>query len=126
MFLMKASEKSNGINAYVTGIGSSKRFVMWDTTTDRMPDDEIMFIFGHESGHYVLNHIPKMLAGLMVGLFFVFWACANLAEGMVRRFGERWNVHAVGKPRRIPDALLRAFNCRIRAYASRQHRQPPL
>jgi STE24 endopeptidase len=96
MFLMKASEKSNGINAYVTGIGSSKRFVMWDTTTDRMPDDEIMFIFGHESGHYVLNHIPKMLAALMAGMFFVFWACANLAEGMVRRYGERWNVHAVG------------------------------
>jgi Zn-dependent protease with chaperone function len=95
MFLMKASEKSNGINAYVTGIGSSKRFVMWDTATDRMPDDEIMFIFGHESGHYVLNHIPKMLAGMMIGLFFVFWVCANMAEGIVRRFGDRWNVHAV-------------------------------
>ncbi|HEY2466218.1 MAG TPA: M48 family metallopeptidase [Terracidiphilus sp.] len=95
MFLMKASEKTNGINAYVTGIGSSKRFVMWDTTTDRMPDDEIMFIFGHESGHYVLDHIPKMLAMTMAGLFFVFWACTNLAEGMVRRYGERWHVHAV-------------------------------
>ncbi|MGC1421147.1 MAG: M48 family metallopeptidase [Terracidiphilus sp.] len=95
MFLMKASEKSNGINAYVTGIGSSKRFVMWDTTTDRMPDDEIMFIFGHESGHYVLNHIPKMLAGMMIGLFFVFWACASLGEGMVRRFGERWNIRGL-------------------------------
>ena len=96
MFLMKASEKSNGINAYVTGIGSSKRFVMWDTTTDRMPDDEIMFVFGHESGHYVLNHIPKMLAGMMAGLFFVIWGCAHLAEGLVRRHGERWQVHAVG------------------------------
>lgn len=95
MFLMKASEKSNGINAYVTGIGSSKRFVMWDTTTDRMPDDEIMFIFGHESGHYVLNHIPKMLAIMMGGLFFVIWACAHFAEWMMRRFGERWHVHAV-------------------------------
>jgi STE24 endopeptidase len=95
MFLMKASEKSNGINAYVTGIGSSKRFVMWDTTTDRMPDDEIMFIFGHESGHYMLNHIPKMLAGMMIGLFFVFWGSANLAQGMARRFGERWNVGGV-------------------------------
>lgn len=95
MFLMKASEKTNGINAYVTGIGSSKRFVMWDTATDRLPDDEIMFIFGHESGHYVLEHIPKMLAMMMGGLFFVIWACANLAEWMVRRFGERWGVHAV-------------------------------
>jgi STE24 endopeptidase len=95
MFLMKASEKSNGINAYVTGIGSSKRFVMWDTATDRMPDDEIVFVFGHESGHYMLNHIPKMLAGMMVGLFFVFWGCTRLAQGMARRFGERWNVAGV-------------------------------
>ena len=95
MFLMKASEKTNGINAYVTGIGSSKRFVMWDTTTDRMPDDEIMFIFGHESGHYVLNHIPKMLAMMMGGLFFVIWVCAHFAECLVRRFGERWHVNGV-------------------------------
>jgi len=95
MFLMKASEKSNGINAYVTGIGSSKRFVMWDTTMDRMPDDEIMFIFGHESGHYVLNHIPKGLTLMMVGLGFMFWVCAHLAEAMVRRFGERWKVSSM-------------------------------
>jgi Zn-dependent protease with chaperone function len=95
MFLMAASEKSNGINAYVTGIGSSKRFVMWDTTMDRMPDDEILFIFGHESGHYVLNHIPKGLAITMAGLFFIFWVCAHLAEWMVRRFGARWHVNAV-------------------------------
>ena len=95
MFLMNASEKSNGINAYVTGIGSSKRFVMWDTTMNRMPDDEIMFIFGHESGHYVLNHIPKGLSLTMAGLLLLFWACAHLAEGMVRRFGERWKVSAM-------------------------------
>jgi Zn-dependent protease with chaperone function len=95
MFLMKASEKSNGINAYVTGIGSSKRFVMWDTTMNRMPDDEIMFIFGHESGHYVLNHIPKGIALSMMGLFFMFWICAHFAEWMVRRFGERWHVGSV-------------------------------
>jgi Zn-dependent protease with chaperone function len=95
MFLMKASEKSNGINAYVTGIGASKRFVMWDTTTDRMPDDEILFIFGHESGHYMLNHIVKGLFLSFVGLFFLFWICAHLAEWLVRRFGERWHIGSV-------------------------------
>jgi len=95
MFLMKASEKSNGINAYVTGIGSSKRFVMWDTTMDRMPDDEIMFIFGHESGHYVLDHIQKGLTLMLAGLGLMFWVCAHLAEWMVRRFGESWKVSAM-------------------------------
>ena len=95
MFLMKASEKSNGLNAYVTGMGGTKRFVMWDTATDRMPDDEIMFVFGHESGHYVLNHIPKMLTIMAVALFFVFWGCARFGEWMVRRFGARWQIESV-------------------------------
>jgi Zn-dependent protease with chaperone function len=95
MFLMKASAKSNGLNAYVTGIGSSKRFVLWDTATDRLPDDEVMAIFGHESGHYVLNHIPKMLGGMAGGLFFVFWGCARFAEWLVRRFGGRWQIDSV-------------------------------
>jgi|CZKF01.1.fsa_nt_gi Zn-dependent protease with chaperone function len=92
MFLMKASEKSNGLNAYVTGLGATKRFVLWDTATDRLPDDEVLFIFGHESGHYVLNHIPKELCGMAAGLFFVFWACAGLAGWLMRRFGVRWQL----------------------------------
>jgi STE24 endopeptidase len=92
MFLMKASEKTNGLNAYVTGIGASKRIVVWDTTAGRIPDDEILFIFGHESGHYVLRHIPKGLAATAAGLFFVYWACAGCAAGLIRRFGPRWGA----------------------------------
>jgi len=92
MFLMKASQKSNGLNAYVTGIGATKRYVMWDTATDRLPDDEILFIFGHESGHYVLNHIPKMIAGSAAGTFFIFWACAGFAGWLAVRFGDRWQL----------------------------------
>jgi Zn-dependent protease with chaperone function len=96
MFLMKASEKYNGLNAYVTGIGSTKRYVMWDTATDRLPDDEILFVFGHESGHYVLNHIPKLIAGTWAALFFIFWGCAGLAAWLARRFGSRWGLGEPG------------------------------
>jgi Zn-dependent protease with chaperone function len=92
IFLMKASDKSTGLNAYVTGLGASKRYVMWDTATDRMPDDELLFIFGHESGHYVLNHIPKELSGMAAGLFFVIWASAAFAAWLARRFGACWQL----------------------------------
>lgn len=92
MYLMKASLKTNGLNAYVSGLGATKRVVVWDTTVGRVPNDEILFIFGHESGHYVLHHIVKMLLGAAVFLFFLFWACARFAEWMVRRFGARWGV----------------------------------
>jgi STE24 endopeptidase len=94
MFLMKASAKYNGINAYVTGVGATKRYVMWDTATDRMPDDEVLFIFGHESGHYVLRHIPKLIVGTCAGLFFLFWGCAALARWLVRKFGAHWKMEA--------------------------------
>jgi len=94
MYLMKASAKTNGLNAYVTGIGSTKRIVVWDTTAGRVPDDVVMFVFGHESGHYVLGHIPKMLTGFAIGLFFVYWGCAGFAGWLARRFGARWGLSA--------------------------------
>jgi STE24 endopeptidase len=95
MFLMKASEKSNGLNAYVSGLGSSKRIVVWDTTADRMPADEILFTFGHETGHYVLHHIPKGLALAAAGICVLCWASARLAAWLVRHFGNAWNVPSV-------------------------------
>jgi len=93
MYLMKASEKTNGLNAFVAGIGATKRIVVWDTTAGRIPDDEVQFIFAHESGHYVLRHIPKELAGDCAGLFFVYWACAGLAGWLVRRTGRSWGAN---------------------------------
>jgi STE24 endopeptidase len=92
MFLMKASEKSNGLNAYVSGLGATKRIVVWDNTAGRIPDDEILFIFGHESGHYVLHHIPKIMAGYAIALFFVYWGCSAFAAWLIRRFGTAWGV----------------------------------
>lgn len=92
MFLMKASAKTNGLNAYVTGLGPTKRIVVWDTTAGRIPDDEILFIFAHETGHYLLHHIPKGLAISAVCLFFVFWGCAAFAAWIARRCGERWRI----------------------------------
>jgi Zn-dependent protease with chaperone function len=94
MFLMLASEKTNGLNAYVTGIGATKRIVVWDTTAERIPDDEILFAFGHETGHYVLHHIQKSLVISSFTLFFVFWVCAGVAERLVRRCQGRWQVES--------------------------------
>jgi len=106
MFLMKASEKSTGLNAYVSGIGPSKRIVVWDTTADRMPTDQILFTFAHESGHYVLNHIPKGLTIAAIGMFALFWAVARLAESLARRFGLQWRVATIASPPGLAVLLL--------------------
>jgi Zn-dependent protease with chaperone function len=92
MFVMKASEKYTSSNAYVTGFGSSQRVVVWDTTLKSSPPDEILLVFGHELGHYVLHHIERGLAiGAVLSLFFL-WVGSHLARFLVRRYGLHWHI----------------------------------
>jgi len=76
IFLMAASQKTNAINAYVTGLGASKRVVIWDTTLQKTSNDESLFIVGHEVGHYVLGHVWQGFllgaAGLLLALYLLF------------------------------------------------------
>jgi Zn-dependent protease with chaperone function len=76
IYEMTASAKLKSVNAYVTGIGASKRVVVWDTTIARMTPNEILFVVGHEMGHYVLHHIPKGIAFSAGCWSFSFWAIA--------------------------------------------------
>ncbi len=103
MFLMMASRKTNTINAYVTGLGASKRVVIWDTTIQKTSDDESLFIVGHELGHYVLEHVRQGFllgaAGLLLALFLHFrglhWALDRWARDW-RLYGqEDWASLAV-------------------------------
>jgi STE24 endopeptidase len=92
MFLMLASQKTNSINAYVTGLGASKRVVVWDTTLQKTTSDEALFIIGHELGHYVLGHVRTGFflgaAGLLLALYLLFhglyWA--------LDRWGRDWKI----------------------------------
>ncbi|SFS05694.1 Zn-dependent protease with chaperone function [Granulicella pectinivorans] len=92
MFLMNASAKVTGMNAYVTGFGASKRVVVWDTTIAGSTPDEISFIFGHEMGHYRLNHIPIGLAFTAVMLLLGFFLMYVVAQGLLKRYGGVWRV----------------------------------
>ncbi len=62
IFEMDASAKTKTVDAYVSGLGASKRVVVWDTTLKKMDQDETLLVLGHEAGHYVLHHIPKEFA----------------------------------------------------------------
>ncbi len=81
MYEMFASQKLNELNAYVTGIGASKRVVVWDTLFAQMTEDEILLVVGHELGHYVLGHVWKGIAASAAGLFFGLWLLAVTLGG---------------------------------------------
>ena len=103
MFLMVASQKTNAINAYVTGLGASKRVVIWDTTIQKTTNDEALFVVGHELGHYVLGHVRRAVllgaAGLMLALYLMFrglhWALDHWARDWKICGPEDWASLAV-------------------------------
>ena len=92
MFLMRASEKYTGVNAYVTGFGASKRVVVWDTTIQKCPPDDVLFTFGHEQGHYVLNHVRDGIIGGFVGSLLGLYLAFHAVRWLLRLRGPAWEV----------------------------------
>ncbi|HXH49701.1 MAG TPA: M48 family metallopeptidase [Terriglobia bacterium] len=105
MFWMGAGEKTTTLNAYVTGFGASKRIVVWDTTIAKMNTPQIVFVTGHEMGHYVLKHIPKLLT-FFAALFFVLFYLGFRSIGWVlSRWGEKWKVRGLDDWASLPALL---------------------
>jgi Zn-dependent protease with chaperone function len=106
MFWMGAGEKTTELNAYVTGIGASKRVVVWDTTIAKMNTPQIVFVAGHEMGHYVLGHIWKGMIFGAVCLFVIFYIGSKIIGGMLARSGTRWGIRDLGDWASFPALLL--------------------
>jgi Zn-dependent protease with chaperone function len=106
IFEMKASEKLNEVNAYVTGVGASKRVVVWDTTIARMTDAQILTVFGHEMGHYVLGHVRRGMALFAAALFVFLWLGERALRGMLGRWGGAWGIRGADDWASLPALLL--------------------
>ena len=61
VFKMDASRRSRHTNAYFTGLGKSKRIVLFDTLIDSHAPEEIEAVLAHEIGHWKKKHILKQL-----------------------------------------------------------------
>lgn len=106
VYEVNMSEKTNALNAYVTGIGSNSRIVLWDTTLNRLNEDEILFIMAHEMGHYVMKHIYVGIAGYLllslVGLYFIHL----LMRFFIQRYGELLKIKSMKELAAFPLFLL--------------------
>jgi STE24 endopeptidase len=52
-----ASRRTTALNAYVSGLGSTRRVVVHDTLVDRDRDDEVHAVVAHELGHVVAHDV---------------------------------------------------------------------
>jgi Zn-dependent protease with chaperone function len=102
MFEMKASEKLKSLNAYVTGLGATKRVVVWDTTIQLATVPQIQVIFGHELGHYVMGHVRNTLI-LVSGLLLVLLFLSHHALGWLL---PRWGIRGPDDLAALPALVL--------------------
>jgi STE24 endopeptidase len=69
VFKMDGSKRSGQGNAFFTGIGPSKRIVLFDTLIEKLTPQEIEAVLAHELGHFKLRHILKrILANFIISL----------------------------------------------------------
>jgi STE24 endopeptidase len=105
MFWMNASEKTTALDAYVTGLGASKRVVILDTTIAKMSTPQIVFVAGHEMGHYVLHHVLRGLvffAVLFLVLFYLGYRCIGW---VLVRWGSGWGIRGLDDWASLPALL---------------------
>jgi Zn-dependent protease with chaperone function len=85
------SVDTKAVNAYVVGFLTTKRIVLWDTLLNKLPEDQVLFVMGHEMGHFVLHHLIQgiLVASLLilVTLFLVHHASSILLRRLAGRFG---------------------------------------
>jgi STE24 endopeptidase len=76
IFEVDAGKRSRHSNAYFTGLGRSKRIVLFDTLLATHSHDEIVAVLAHEIGHWKLRHVLKQLILMEVvalaGFFLVY------------------------------------------------------
>ncbi|MBM7552060.1 M48 family metallopeptidase [Thalassobacillus pellis] len=106
VYEVNMSEETNAMNAYVNGIGSNLRIVLWDTTLNKLEDKEVLFIMAHEIGHYVMDHLFYMLAGSIAASLIGLYLGYRLLHAAVRRWGKSWGVKEVSDIASLPALLL--------------------
>ena len=61
IYTMNMSSRSRAANAFVIGLGNTRRIVIGDTLLAEFAPDEIEVVVAHELGHQVHRDIPKLI-----------------------------------------------------------------
>jgi STE24 endopeptidase len=79
VYAVDASRRTTAANAYVTGLGPTKRVVLYDTMLDRYSRDEVRLVVAHELGHLRHRDVPRNVAFTAILAAPLLWATQRLA-----------------------------------------------
>ncbi|BDY12121.1 M48 family metallopeptidase [Hydrogenimonas cancrithermarum] len=89
VYVVDASKRDARLNAYFGGLGKSKRVVLFDTLLDKLNDNELLAVLGHELGHFKHHDIYKNIAMLGGILFVGFYIFGHMPTSLFMELGVR-------------------------------------
>ncbi|HEX6390519.1 MAG TPA: M48 family metalloprotease, partial [Solirubrobacteraceae bacterium] len=92
-----ASRRTSAANAYVGGLGRTKRVVLFDTLLDRYPPAERDLVIAHELAHVKHRDVPRLLAFLTL--------TAPPTTAFAQALAARLDPHGVGSGRASARSL---------------------
>ncbi len=99
VYRVDASRRTSAANAYVIGLGHSKRVVLYDNLIEDFKPAEVRTVVAHELGHQKHNDLVRGLAWLAL----VAPAGTFLAQALAERFAGR---RPLGTPAALPAIAL--------------------
>jgi STE24 endopeptidase len=73
LFVMDGSKRSSKANAFFSGLGKSKKIILFDTLVQKHPTPELVAVLAHEVGHYKKKHIrTSLVLGLIQTTIMLF------------------------------------------------------
>ena len=112
VFQVNKSVDTKTINAYVAGVAGTKRIVLWDTIIARMNERELLFVMGHEMGHYALGHVWQGIALSSFMILLSFYVAYKTAGAVIARYSARFDFASLSDIASLPllFALTGAFS----------------
>ncbi len=106
VYEVNKSVDTEKVNAYVTGVGSTKRIVLWDTLLAKLTPRQTRFVVGHELGHYVLGHVwINILISSGLALLALY-GVHRTADLLLAVFGARFGFDRLSDVASMPLLML--------------------
>jgi Zn-dependent protease with chaperone function len=106
VYEVNKSVDTKTVNAYVTGLGGTQRIVLWDTILAKLSPPEVLFVMGHEMGHYVLGHTWQLVfLGTALSLFGA-WVIHRTAGELIARYRARFGFAELADVASLPLMIL--------------------
>jgi STE24 endopeptidase len=106
VYQVNKSVDTRTVNAYVAGVGHTKRIVLWDTILAKLNSDQVSFVMAHEMGHFVLHHVQALIAAATLLVLLSLYLVHRVGAWLIQRHGPRFGFDRLSDVASFPLLLL--------------------